>query len=283
MYKIFLLLLFSLILNAKVIDSIAIVVANKPITTLDITKTMLKGSISEKKAINFLIRQKLELIQIQKRNITVSYQEIIQKMKNIAKLNHMNVEQFYMALQNSDNLTAKQVRAKIKKQLLSQKLFQAIAFAHMYKPSPQDIKNYFQLHKKEFEPPRSYSVIIYSSSIKVLLQKKVDNPMFYSPRISSEDKTFKYNEISPGLLRLLAQTKLNRFSRILPNGKGGYLSFYIKSKGKPVKATMSHIKEHIVNQLMMQKRKEILSEYFKRIKLNADIRVIKLPKINGQD
>ncbi len=277
MYKIFLLLLFSIVLNAKIIDSVAIVVQHQPITTLDIAQTMQKDGISRKKAINLLIRQKLEAIEIKQRDITVTYQEVLQEIKRIAKLNHMNVEQFYTALQNSDDLTPKQIQKKTKKRLLNQKLFQAIAFAHMYKPSKQEIKNYFELHKREFEPPSSYVVIIYSSTIKALLQRKVTNPMFYSPRISSENKTFITSKIAPGLATILASTKLNRFSKIIPNNKLGYISFYLKQKGKPIKVTLLNIKAQIKNKLMMQKREEVLSEYFKRLRLNIDITILKLP------
>jgi len=184
MYKILFLILTVVSLNAKMIDAVAIVVQNQPITTYEITALMQKQGLSQKQAINFLIRKTLEDIQIKQRNITVTQDDIVNEIKRIAAINHMSVEQFYTALQNSNGMTVRQIQKKTKERLLNQKLFQAIAFAHMYAPSSDEIQNYFKLHKHEFEPPSGYHTIIYSAKDKTYLEQKRANPLFYSPQIA---------------------------------------------------------------------------------------------------
>lgn len=279
MYKLLFLILTVISLNAKMIDAVAIVVQNQPITTYEITSLMQKQGLSQKKAISYLIRKTLEKIQIKQRNITVTQADIINEIKRIASINHMSVEQFYAALQNSDGMTVQQIEDKIKERLLNQKLFQAISFSHMYKPSSIEIQNYYELHKREFEPPSSYSVIIYSAQDRAYLEQKRANPLFYSPRISSEAKVFKPEAISPQLEKILSSMKPGNFSKVLPNGSGGFICFYLQSVGKPIKTTLDHVKRQIINQLMMQKRAEVLSRYFKQLKLNANIQIIRLPKV----
>ncbi len=282
MYKILFLILTVVSLNAKMIDAVAIVVQNQPITTYEITALMQKRGLSQKQAVDFLIRKTLENIQIKQRNITVTQDDIVNEIKRVAAINHMSVEQFYTALQNSNGMTVQQIQKKTKERLLNQKLFQAIAFAHMYAPSSDEIQNYFKLHKHEFEPPSSYNVIIYSAKDKTYLEQKRANPLFYSPRIASEIKVFKPDAISPQLGKILSSIKPGHFSKVLPNGSGGFICFYLQSVGKPVKTTLLHVKAQIINQLMMQKRKEVLSRYFKQLKLNSNIRIIRLPKTAGQ-
>jgi peptidyl-prolyl cis-trans isomerase SurA len=281
MYKLLLFLLLSLALHAKLIDGVAIIVKNEPITMLDITNTMQQNGIDRAKAIKLLMREKLEQIEIKQRDITVTNQEVIEEIKRIAALNHITVEQFYSSLQNQEGLTLKEIQEKMKKRIESQKLFQAIAFSHMYQPSQQEIEDYFELHKKEFEHPQTYSVSIYGSKDGALLQRKVNNPMFYSAQISSEDKVLQYDQIPPRLAKLLDATKVNRFSKIVPNGSGGYMTFYIKSVGDITHVTLKSVEPQIKNQLMAAKRQQVLSEYFNRLKANADIRTIRLPKDNG--
>jgi peptidyl-prolyl cis-trans isomerase SurA len=281
MLRFLILLLLALSLEAKMVDGVALVVKNQPITLYEIKQTMEQNNIDQKQAVALLIRKTLETSEIKQRNIKVTKKEIIDEIKRIAALNHITVEQFYASLQNSDNLTTAQIQEKIKKRIENQKLFQAIAFAHMYRPGDQEIQNYFQLHKKEFEHPSSYSLIIYQSNDRSLLQRKIDNPMFYSPRVASQTKDFRYNQISPQLAQILAKTKTNNFTPIVPNGQGGYMSFYIASEGKVLHVNLEDVRAQIENSLMMEKRQQVLSEYFKRLEMNADIRRIRMPDENN--
>jgi parvulin-like peptidyl-prolyl isomerase len=269
--------LFFLSLHAKTVDGIAIMVKDQPITLYEITKAMQENNIPQEQAVELLERKKLEEIEIKERHISVSKQEVFDDIQKMAEQNNMSVIELYQAIQSSQGLSEKELKEKIKEKILNQKLYNAIAFANLEQPSDEEIKEYYQLHKEEFQKPSTYSVIIYECADKSRLQEKIDNPMFYAPDVTSEERTFETAKMNPRLAELLDSTPLNGFTPLLPSPKGGFMSFYLKEKGEVNAPDLDAIKPQISNAIMGQKRETILKDYFDRQRLNAEIKVIRLP------
>jgi len=278
MYKILLLLLMTTLLSAKIYDGVAITVEDEAITLYDIQKMMQETKLDAKKAADILIRQKLEDEEIQKRNISVTDDEVYKDIKQIAQRNHMNIAQLYDAVREANGLTSSEFKAKMREKLLKQKLYQAIAMGAMDEPSDDEILSYFTLHKQELEHPSAFKVTIYSSKNQEELQTKVHNPMFYSPSITSQEQTLEYERISPQLATLLSKTKVDSFTPVVPNGQGGFMSFYLNGVLKAKDVTAASMRPQIINAIMAKKREEILDEYFTRLRDNSDIKIIRLPE-----
>ena len=278
MYKILLLLLMTSLLSAKIYDGVAIVVEDKAITLLDMQKAMTQTHLDAKKVSELLIRKKLEALEIKKRKITVTSDEVYADIKRLAERNHLSVGEFYDAVRNSNGLSSSALQKKIKEKLLHEKLFQAIAMSSLSEPSDDEIAEYFKFHKKELEHPSSFDVTIYTSKSREELETKVHNPMFYSPSVTSHEQVLEYNHISPELASLLSKTKVDTFTPVLPNGQGGFMSFYINSVKMAKDMDLETIKPQIINAIMSKKREEVLTEYFARLRDNADIRIIRMPK-----
>ncbi len=277
MYKIFLALLFTLSLNAEIVDGVAAVVKDSAITLYDITTEMQTSKVEAKQALDILIRKKLEEIEAKERKLTVTSSEVYDDIKKAAAGNNMSVNEFYDAIRESNGLTSSQLKEKIKEKLLSQKLYAAIAYASMSEPSDSEIKEYYELHKDFFMHPSSFTATVYVAKNQASLQSKVDNPMFYSPEIQSKEEVLQYDRISPELAALLEKTPINSFSPIVPNGKNGYMSFYIKSVKSAEETGISGVKNEISNLIMADKREQVLSDYFDRLRNNADIKIIRMP------
>jgi len=275
MYKILLSFFLAGLLNAQIYDGVAIVVKNKAITLLDIQTEMKLSKVSSKKASDILIRQKLEEVEIDERKIVVNSSEVYDYIKKMASRNKMNISKFYDAVRNANGLTSTQFKAKIKQKLLSQKLYQAIAYSAISEPSEIEIQEYYNLHKNNYKHPASFTVIIYDSKDKNALQTKVDNPMFYSPSILTNEQVLPYGKISPELASLLERTALNTFSAVVPNAKGGFMSFYMKKIESAKEGGLDSVKSQIVNSIMGEKREQVLGDYFARLRHNADINVIR--------
>ncbi len=278
MYKILLLLLMTSLLSAKIYDGVAIVVEDKAITLLDMQKAMTQTHLDAKKVSELLIRKKLEALEIKKRKITVTSDEVYADIKRLAERNHLSVGEFYDAVRNSNGLSSSALQKKIKEKLLHEKLFQAIAMSSLSEPSDDEIAEYFKFHKKELEHPSSFDVTIYTTKSREELETKVHNPMFYSPSVTSHEQVLEYNHISPELASLLSKTKVDTFTPVLPNGQGGFMSFYINSVKMAKDMDLETIKPQIINAIMSKKREEVLTEYFARLRDNADIRIIRMPK-----
>ncbi len=276
--KFLLLILFFVTLQAKTVDGIAIMVKDQPITLYEITQAMEENKIPQEQAVQLLERKKLEEIEIKQRHISASKQEVFEDIQRMAEQNKMSVIELYQAIQSSQGLSERKLKEKIKEKLLNQKLYNAIAFSHLEQPNDEEIEEYYQLHQKEFQKPSSFSVLIYQCPDKNLLQEKVDNPMFYSPEVTSEERTFEAAKMNPRLAELLDQTPLNSFTQIIPSPNGGFMSFYLKDKGASNTLDLEAIRPQISSALMAQKRETILKDYFDRQRLNADIKVIRLPQ-----
>lgn len=278
MYKIALILILSSLLNAAVYDGVAIVVKDRAITLLDIKNKMQERHIDAKAASNLLIRQKLESIEREKRKITVTNSEVFDEIQKTAQRNHLSISEFYEAVRNANGLSSTELKEKIRQKLLTQKLYLAIAYTGVQKPSKEDIQEYYNLHKESFKHPASFKVIIYQSKDRSRIQEKVKNPMFYSPDIQQNEQELPYNRISPELAKLLSATKVDHFTPIVPDGKKGYMSFYIKSLKSAKEGGIDSVKEQIVNAIMRDQREAVLSNYFARLRQNTKIQTLRLPE-----
>jgi len=275
MYKIFLVFIFVANINAQMINGLAMVVKGKDITLYDIKKKMKLSGASEKKATEILIRKKLEEAEIDERRISVSSSEVFDDIKKTASRNKMSISDFYDAVRNSNGISSSELKVKIKEKLLSQKLYSAIAYSSLSQPSEDDIKEYYELHKDSFSHPKSFDVVIYNAKDKQRLGEKISNPMLYAPDIATNEQTLPYNRISPELANLLVRTTLNSFTPIVPDGNGGFTSFYLKNIDSNSKLSIDDVKEQIINIIMSEAREQVLSDYFARLKHNADIKILR--------
>jgi len=277
-YKILLTLFFVYTLNAQLVDGVAVVVKGSAITLYDIKKEMSASKLPVDKAVDLLIRKKLEETEILERKISVSNGEVYDDIKKTASRNNMSISDFYEAVREANGLSSTELKTKIKQKLLSQKLYSAIAYSSISQPDEDEIQEYYDLHKESFVHPSGFDVIIYVAKDKTRLKEKVDNPMFYSPDIQTNEQKLPYDRISPELAGLLEKTALNSFTPIVPDGKGAFMSFYIKGIDTAKETGINSVRSQIINQIMGRKREQVLSEYFARLKLNADIKTIRMPE-----
>jgi hypothetical protein len=278
MYKIFLTLIFSALLNAEMVGGVAVVVKGEPITLYEIEQEMQASNVGAAIATDILIRKKLEEAEITERKISIDSAEVYDDIKKIAAANKMSVSDFYEAVRGSNGLSSTEFKEKTKEKLLSQKLYAAIAYSSIDAPSEDETKEYYELHKDSFAHPKAFSVIIYTSNDKEILQKKISSPMFYSQNITKSEQRLAYERISVELAGLLEKQKLNSFSPIVPDGKGSFMSFYLKDVESAEEITYENLKNQIENLIMGAKREQVLSDYFARLRNNADIKIVREAK-----
>jgi len=275
MYKIILFFITALSLEASIVGGIAITVEDKPITTYDIKQEMMLLHANEKKATNILIRKKLEELEIEKRHITISSSEVYDELKRMAARNKMSLSDFYKAVRESNGLTSKQLKQKVKEELLSKKLYSAIAYSEIDEPTDEELKEYYEVHKNKFSHPNAFKVIAYTSASKSQLQKKIQNPMFYSPNIRSKNLELQYSKIAPELANFLSQTKIRTFTPIMPNAQGEYVSFYIVEKIDPQTVEFQKVKNQVFNLVIEEKKEAVLGSFFTRLRQNTHINFIR--------
>jgi hypothetical protein len=55
------------------------------------------------------------------------------------------------------------------------------------------------------------------------------------------------------------------------------MSFYMKDKPNLITESLDSVRPQISNEIMGEKRNQVLNDYFTRLRLSADIQVIRLP------
>ena len=278
MVRIFLPILLSVSLFAEMIEGIAVVVKGEPITLYDVKKEMALAKTDAKRASDMLIRKKLEELEIQERKINVTPTEVYEEIKLTAARNNLSVDEFYAAVRETNGLSSSELKEKMRERLLSQKLYQSIAYASMSQPSDSEIEEYYRLNKEKFLLPSGFKVMIYGAQSQERLQEKIANPMLYAPDVLTNEQELPYDRISPELASLLAKTPPQSFTPVIPDGKGGFMSFYIQAVLQAKETSFEMQKDAIVNALMAEKREQILGDYFEKLRHNAEIVLVRLPE-----
>ncbi|MDD2651856.1 MAG: peptidylprolyl isomerase [Sulfurimonas sp.] len=279
MFKIVLVpFLFATLLSAELINGVSAVVKGEPITLQDVSGEMRLSKTDAMAARDILIRKKLEAAEIVERKISVNSTEVYEDIKKMAASNKMSIDQLYDTVRESNGLNSAEFKEKIKEKLLSQKLYSAIAYASMEAPSEEVMKEYYELHKEEFSRPKAFVVTLYSSSNEEALRKKIATPVLSSSEVKIEERTLPYDTLSPELAQLLEKTEPKSFTPIIMDQKGAYMSFYVKETQKPSKSSYEEMKSQLANLVMGAKREQVLSDYFARLRGNADIVLIREAK-----
>lgn len=269
-------LLFTFALSAPV-GGIAVLVKNSPITLYEITQEMKQSGMDATKSADALIRKKLEQLEAQEKKIVVTASEIKEEMERMAKQNNLTVEQFLDAMQTARGINENDLKAKIEESIRGQKLYSSIAFSKMGQPTPSEEADYYQLHLDEFSHPDRYDVTTYVASSAEILQTKIDDPMRNVPDIATKDENIPAKNINPQLAQILNKIEIGKFGPILPNGKNSFMSFYMRDKPNLVTENLDSVRPQIANMIMGEKRNQVLNDYFTRLRLSAEIKILRLP------
>jgi parvulin-like peptidyl-prolyl isomerase len=268
----FLMIFISLFifLNGKVIDSLAILVNEQPITTYDIEKLQ-KQVKNREIAISILIDRSLLKQEIKRRGIYVDDFDIDKAMQKIAQKNGMSLFNFKSYLLQQGQLES--LKERLKSQLEQDKLISSLNI----RVSPEDLKNYYETHKDSFKLPTFIDVTQYSASNKKLIEEVIKNPMLNSPELKIKSIKFKIGKINPRLYQYLSSLEEGSFSKII-NLSNQFTSFYIEKKGKLELLPFKKVEGKIYQLLMAQKSDETLKELVAKLKAKADIQILELPK-----
>ena len=254
-------LIFSL--NGEVIDKIAIIVNNIPITSYDIKSTQKKLNISKQDAVNYLINQALLKSAIKERNIYVDDFDIDNAMQKIAAQNGMSLFNFKDYLLQQGRLETFEHNLKL--DLEKQKLLKTLSI----RVTPDEMKEYYKSHQKEFMLPSRIDTTIYSSDDRNSLNDVIKNPLS-NVNVNIEDKTFDINTTNPKLMSFLAKVKENSFSPIV-NINNKFQTFYVKKKYKPAVLPYKIVEGFVYNQVLKQKQNQALNDFIAKLRLKANI------------
>ncbi len=259
------------------IGGIAIMVKNFPITMYDVQKEMEQSKTTVQQSADTLIRKKLEDLEATEKKITVTPAEVQEEMERMAKQNNVSLEVFLSTMQTTRGLSEATLKEKISENIKGQKLYSSIAFAKMGQPTPSEEAEYYKLHLDEFSLPDHYQVVTYVATSPELLQGKMNDPLSTNPEVVSKEETIPSKGINPQLIGLLNKIKVGKFGPIIPNGENKFMTFYMKDKPNMVTEPLDAVRVQVDNMIVGEKRNQVLNDHFTRLRLSADIKVLRLP------
>ncbi|MBN2870132.1 MAG: peptidyl-prolyl cis-trans isomerase [Campylobacterales bacterium] len=260
------------------VGGVSVLVKNSPITLYEVEQEMKQSGTNARQSADTLIRKKLEQLEAQEKRITVTPTEIREELERMAAQNNLSMEQFLNAMQTVRGISEKELKTKVEESVKGQKLYSTIAFSKMAQPTPEEEAEYYQLHLDDFSRPESFDVTTYTASSQEALAAQIENPMRHMEGIQIKEETIPFGKVHPQLAQILNKIPVGSFGPILPNGNNGFMSFYMRDKLNVVTENLDSIRPEISNAIVAEKRNQVLNDYFTRLRLNADIKVLRLPE-----
>lgn len=265
-------ILLTSVLNAGLVNGIAIIVNEQPITLFDIDQKMENNNISKQQSVELLIDEKLYTQELKKNNVSVSIFDVDNYIEKLAEQNKMSVLDFKSLVRQQQNYEL--FKSQIKKQLKHQKLIQKIARGKLKIASDEDMKLFYENNKAQFSVADTIEVIAYISKNKKLLQDIQKNPMLNDKDVMVQQISFKQEELNPQTKYILNTTKEKTFSAIFAQNKN-YNMFFISNKKGEKLIPFSTVKNSIFQQIMKERESTYLKEYFETLKITANIQILK--------
>ncbi len=263
------------VLNAGVVDGVALTVNGKVVTMYEIVKLSEQRKISRKDAVEALIEQKLEEAELAKQNIQIEDFDVDRKIEQIAASNKMTLTQFQDAL-SARLISYSEYKTDVKNKMARERLFQKITYQKFTPVDEKDLKLYYENNKQEFSTPSIIDAIQYSSKDKSALVRLIGSPMTSEPSVTKEEISIDTKTLDPSLVYILKNTADGSFSQILPV-KEEFVSFYIKDKKDFSVPEFEAVRNEVSEKMSSKKEEDAIKDYFEKLKAAAKVKVIRLP------
>lgn len=269
---IFALLFLAISANARYVVGLVAIVDNEPITTYELNSVMAKTNLDKNEALNLLIRDKIELAQIKRLNISVSEFEIEQKIAQLAAANNMSVARF-KSMVKSRGTSDEQLREDMAISIKKERLYAGILNTPTQNITPQNARRFYENNAGAFLQFGSISLIRYISNDANALNRQAKNYKADIKGVEKEYLTLKSANIAPRLAYTLNTTKNGEFTPILESPLG-LERFYIVSKSGSVLPPFEAVEEAVIDKMIEQEREIAMMDYFNKLKAKANIKYI---------
>ena len=260
---------------AGLVDAVSIVVNDEPITLYEIYKTEQSMGVDKKKAVEYLVRQKLQRDEMKRLGVQVDRFDVDNRIEQIAGKNGIDSLKLRAVL-DERGVDWKTYRKNIREKLLQEKLYSRILSTRIQPPSDETLREYYQLHSDRFSVPRAIRAIQYAAADRKALQEAIASPMAQIPGVSRKAETIPSSKLNPELLYMLTQTPRGHFTQPIPVG-GQFVVFYVQDFIDSRPAPFAQVKNRVYAEWMEQKRKEAIKSHFDKLRATADVRVLRAP------
>lgn len=254
--------------NAQVVNAVAIIVNNEPITLYEIENTMKTLKIDKNKAVELLINDRIEQAQIKKMGNAVSDFELENEIKKMLAANGRDLVSFEAELKSKGQSLA-EFKKEYKKQLEKRKLYEAVASGAKVDYSDEGVRSFYETHKDDFLLYEQIAVSVFNS-------KNAENLEIFrnggtkTRDIKENQDSLNIQNTDPRLLVFLSSVAENEFSPVLEND-GEFVLYKVKRKAKPQALPYEQIKEQVTSVYVNKQRQDFIKDFFDKAHSNAQI------------
>lgn len=254
--------------NSKMINAVAIIVNNEPITLFEIENTMKALKIDKTKAVKLLIDDRIEQAQIKKMGNIVDEFELESEIKKTLAANDSDLVSFQAELK-AKGQDYESFKKEFKKQLEKRRLYEAVASGAKIDYSDEGVRNYYETHKDDFLLFEQIAVSVYSSKRAEILE------MFRSTgaktkEIKESQDNLNLQNADPRLLVFLSSVAENDFSPVLEN-ESEFVLYKIKRKSSPQALPFEQIQEQVSSVYTNKQRQDFIKDFFDKAHSKAQI------------
>ncbi|WP_320035697.1 peptidyl-prolyl cis-trans isomerase [Campylobacterota bacterium DY0563] len=258
---------------AELINGVALTVNDEPITLYDIEKTKQQYNIPREDAVAQLIDETLFNQLIKEHNITVDLFDVNNYLEKIAASNGMDLYQFKSVIkQKYKDYDAYEKQTK--NMILRQKLTDKLVRGNIKIATEEDLKIYYENNSNMFTMATNVKAVQYSSTNRQSLESAMRNPMVALPDVNSSPIDLDQRNLNPQLRYMINETNNNQFTPIFTAGDQ-YVTLMILQKQNLQTIAFEDVRDRIFNIIMQDREQKYLKDYFEKLKLSADIRIVR--------
>ncbi|QKF91417.1 peptidyl-prolyl cis-trans isomerase [Campylobacter sp. CCUG 57310] len=259
--------------SQQLVNGLAAIVENEPITMYEVYKTSQILKTDEKSAINFLIKDRLEQAQIKALNIDASSFEINERMQKIAQENGVNLADLSSVL-SRQGINYSDFKEDVAKSIKQEKLYQNIFKDAKVNVSEEGARAYFEQNPSQFVKFAEVKATRYISGQRELLESIQDSPLSVNPAVKTEILELKSEQIPPQLRQIFEMTKDGSFTQIFQT-PSGFEMFLVSSKSGVTMPRFEDVKNEVMNSIYRLEEERVISEYFNKLRARANIKMLR--------
>lgn len=259
----------------NLIDGLAAVVNNTPVTMIEVYQTAQITGVSNRQAVEMMIEKKLVEQEMERLGITVDDMELNEEIRKIAEKQGLTLFQFRNAIETqygSYEEYEKELRNKIKKERFEDKLVRQ-ELRTLDESVQQD---YYDKNKEQFTEAGKIKVQKYYGPAPEIIQEAMNNIQGKHSMVQTETETIVLEELNPSLQKILNRTGIGEFTRILPVGQG-FITFKILEKLDVKQLSFDESQNKVFSQLYHERKSDIIRERISRLKAAAEVKILRLP------
>ncbi|MFA7092213.1 MAG: peptidyl-prolyl cis-trans isomerase [Arcobacteraceae bacterium] len=274
MKKLFISILISAgIANAGLVDAVALTVNNEAITMFDIEAKAAQTKGDKNAAVSMLIDELLYEQELAKHNISVSMFDMNEYLERVAASNGLELYAFKAIVkQKYEDYSV--FEEETKKRILRDKLVQKLVRGNIKIATQEDLELFYNNNKGQFASASKFEVTQYASKSRTSLNQIMANPTAKLDDVDKQTIVLEQSTINGQVKYLLNSTNAKAFTPIFTANQH-YITLFINKKEGEVIESFDSAKEKIFNIIMGQREQKFLQEYFEKLKITADIKVIR--------